>query len=94
MKMPSNSGWNDLDDVSLLCSTRLLRPVQHRGIPVQGVYESSSAIIRLRDGIITIAHSDHAALRNVLPSDMFAPRKVQVLLNEKLPEKPAVTSTI
>ncbi len=80
-------GWNDLDDVSLLCSTRLLRPVQHRGIPVQGVYESSSAIIRLRDGIITITHSDHAALRNVLPSDMFAPRKVQVLLNEKLPEK-------
>ena len=82
-------GWNDLDDVSLLCSTRLSRPVQHRGMPVQGVYEGSTAMIRLRDRVITLSHPDTSGSHNVIPADMFAPRRVQVMLDGKLDEKPS-----
>ncbi len=79
-------GWHDLDDVSLLCSTRLLRPVQRRGEPVQGVYEGSSAVIKLRDGGITVSHPDGDA-RNVIPTDMFSPRQVMVMVDERLDGK-------
>lgn len=80
-------GWNDLDDVSLLCSTRLLRPIQHHGMAVQGVYEGSTAVIKLRDGVITLSHPDSEGAHNAIPSDMFAPRRVQALVGDKLSEK-------
>jgi hypothetical protein len=86
--------WHDLNDVSLLCSTRLTRPVQHRGMPVQGVFEGSTAAIKLRDGGITLTRLDNTAnARNMLPVDMFVPRRVQVMLERRPTEKISTDDT-
>lgn len=89
---PLEFGWHDLYDVSMLCSTRLSRPVQHRGPSVQGIYEGAESELRLRDGNITLSHADGQG-RNVIPAEMFAPRRVQILLSGRLSERIAGDTT-
>jgi hypothetical protein len=87
-------GWYDLNDVSLLCSTRLTRPVKLRSTPVQGVFEGSTATIKLRDDGIMLTRADNSAgARNILPIDMFVPRRVQVLLESRPMEKISTDDT-
>lgn len=79
--------WNDLDDITMLCSkvaVSLASQLARRGM----VYDSDTALMTVEGDQFTFMPQQHGTkLKQALPPDLFAPAKIRVLLNDRIQER-------
>lgn len=84
---PLEFTWNDLGDINLLCSKVAVSHAKELTTDTL-VFEGSTALMTLKGDAFTFTPLERAErLKYGVPSDLFAPRQIRVLLNDRPQEK-------
>ena len=80
--------WSDLENITMLCTTRLTADTGGRGASVSAVFDGAGINLRMVDSSIFIGRSDNpSTARNVLPANLFPERDIKLILPRRLEER-------
>lgn len=80
--------WSDLENITMLCTTRLTADTGGDGALVSAVFDGAGISLRMVDSAIVIGRSDNTlTARNVLPANFFPDRDIKLLLPRRLEER-------
>ncbi len=85
-------GWKDLGNVYDLCTGLALASNSDRMGGMQ-TFDGDKAAVVVGNSSISVMPTTHGELKHALHSSMFAPDKIQVMLNEKAGEKVSAATT-
>jgi hypothetical protein len=81
--------WKDMANINLLCSKLATRIMPTRISPELKVFEGKGATLKLAGRSMSIIPADVSSnLRPALPTGLFMPNEIKVMLNDKTSEKP------
>ena len=80
--------WGDLENITILCTTRLTADTEGEGAMVSAVFDGGGISLRMVDSDIVISRSDNpSTARNVLPAKFFPDRDIKIILPGRLEER-------
>lgn len=84
---PLEFTWNDLSDINLLCSKVAISQARELSSDTM-VFEGTNAMMTLNGDTFTFSPLEHGGqMKYGVPADLFAPRRIRVLLNDRPQEK-------
>lgn len=84
--------WADLDNITMLCTTRLTAKTGNENPGFTAVYDGAGINLCMSCNSMLIGRSDNmATVKKVLPSKLFPDRDIQILLPDKLKERVKAT---
>ena len=86
-------GWDDLDNITLLCSKLATRRMPVSAATDIKIFEGNNALLKIDSHVLKLMPGNYSdSMKNVLPSNIFQTTPVQIFLDGKLSEKPAGNS--